>query len=394
MAKKSPRLPSWVEALQKNPELMPRGQSLRWLSAQEGEAYRRALLARWDEASFGEEFGASCRARLVRSLPVAIGPSRRARLAGREETLLLLFDPQHPEDLFASFGDRLPALLWVPLGKRAETLQSRLAPYLLRATTAAHALPRVVRIFKGTAKELGVDTLEDLTAILTAFETWLDPAFWGSAFDEDPWPEDTSSLSMLRLRVLLDETRRQSPGRFPSYSFRTLWSKSIFRIEQHPFGGFVFELRYEPLAQPEVIRELEEVLPLRLPEDLPVDLAASLLRGPTVTPLFLSEALKQEGEAPYLALAQCAIAPWEASSEALLRSMLSSPETRPAALDLALAYSYRGLLLETLAATDDDALREQLEEALAPRVPPPRGEQPEEEDEEDLWEKDDEEVEG
>jgi len=165
--------------------------------------------------------------------------------------------------------------------------------------------------------------------------------------------------------VLLDDCRKQIPTRYEARSWRTLWSRSVLRIEHHPFDAFVFELRYEPSRHPEVVRELETYFPFELAEDVPVDLVASLLRGPTVTRAFLANALAREGTIPYLALAACALAPGEPATAELLRTMLVG-EHGSLAVELAGAYGFRGLMLEALATTDDEGLRVDLERALDP----------------------------
>lgn len=375
-------LPGWVAAL--------RGEGLsdiplRWLEQDEAQARRDALLEAWGHVPFDDEFKARCADRVARCAPVAAGPTRRARVGDRAEELTLLFDPEHPEDLVAALGERIPSALWVPLGRTAASLRDGLAPYLTGELRSAHRFTRVQRVFKGTAEQLGLTGLDQLAQAIAGFETWIDPASWGSAQDDDPWPADTSSLSMIEFRILLDDCRKQDPGRFASYSFRTLWSRSVLRIEQQAFDSFVFELRYEPSLHPEVIRGLEEIFPFQLAEDVPVDLAASLLRGPTVTPAFLEAALAREGRVPFLALAKCALEPGEPAAMELLRAMLPDPETRGAAIELAGAYAYRGLLYEALATTEDDELRGDLERYLAPHAERDEDESGEgDEDDDDL----------
>ena len=369
-------VPAWVASLRGEANL---GLPLRWLDPGEARERRDALIEAWAQIPFDENFQALCRDRIARSVPVAAGLTRKARAGDREEELTLLFDPERPEGLVAALGERIPPIFWVPLGQTAASLREDLAPYLTDEPRSAHHFTRSLRIFKGTGEQLGLSGLEELVQAVAGFETWIDPSFWGSAEDDDPWPADPTSLSMIDLRVLLDDSRRQHPGRFEAFSFRTLWSRSILRLEAHPFQSFVFELRYEPSRHPELLRATREHLPFQLPDDIPVDLVASLLRGPSATPAGLAEALKREGPAPYLALAQCAMEPGEPTSTELLRAMMATDdlELRDIAVDLADAYAYRGLLYELLAETYDVVLRERLEERLAP-PPPPEDEEGEE----------------
>jgi len=368
MASSIEGVPDWVSTWKDGAETGGKALPLQWLDGKASKARGAEMLETWDEIPFGEDFKASCRRRVARSVPVASGPLRKARLAERQEPLTLLFDPEAPEGLVAALGDKMPSLLWVPLGKTPASLREALAPYLASELPSVHGFSRVERIFKGTSDELGLDSIDHLVQAIAIFEGWIDTPFWGNAKDDDPWPLDPSSLSMIHLRVLLDESRRQTSSRFLAYGFRTLWSRSVLRVEQHAWNSFVFELRYEPSRHPDLTRALRTTLPNVLPDDIPVDLLASILRGPILTRAFVDEAIGRDGPVPYLALAKCALEPGETTALALLESMQGG-EHAMAALELASAYGYRGLLHEVLATTEDASLRGQLEGLLAPRSP-------------------------
>ncbi|UQA57300.1 hypothetical protein [Polyangium aurulentum] len=387
MASSIEGVPDWVSTLRDGAEPGHKALPLQWLDGKASRARGGEMLETWDEIPFGEDFKAICRRRIARSVPVASGPPRRARLAERQEPLTLLFDPEAPEGLVAALGDKMPSLLWVPLGRTPASLREALGPYLASALGSVHGFSRVERIFKGTSDELGLDSIDHLAQAIAVFEGWIDTPFWGNAKDDDPWPLDPSSLSMIHLRVLLDESRRQTPSRFLAYGFRTLWSRSVLRVEQHAWNGFVFELRYEPSRHPDLARALRTSVPNVLPDDIPVDLLASILRGPILTRDFVDEAIGREGAVPYLALAKCALEPGETTALALLESMQGG-EHAMAALELASAYGYRGLLHEVLATTEDASLRGQLEGLLAPK-PPTQAAEDEDEDLDGAEEDDD-----
>jgi hypothetical protein len=300
-------------------------------------------------------------------VPVKSGPSRRARLVEREETVTVFFDPEQ-RGLYAALGERMPPPLWLPLGENCRDLHEALAPYLLAHLPSVHHFSRSLRVFAGTLQDLGMHSFATLLSTLVERDTWLDRATWGSAFDDDPWPLDTTSLSAAEVRQLCERSRCQSPRRIESLSVRTLWSRSLLRIERHPLDGVVFELRYEPSRHPELMRALDDLLPLRLPDDLPVDLAASLLLPHLLTPARVAELLRQKPLSPHLAFVQCALGPGDPTSATLLRTLMSDPTQRDAVVDLASSYFMDGLLRELLAASQDSELSASLERFLSPRV--------------------------
>ena len=306
---------------------------------------------------------------------------RAPRLLDSSEELLLLFDPERPEGLFAALGLQMPSLLWVPLGQTIESLSEALSAYLVDAPRSVHVLRRVERVFKGTAEQLGVKSLDEFGRVIAMSEPWIDSPFWSNAEDDDPWPMETSSLSTFELRALLNDCRQQIPTRFEARAFRTLWSRSVLRIERHPFDAFALEFRYEPSSHPHIVRDLEAYFPFQLPEDMPVDLVVSLLRGPTMTRTFLSAMWAKQGPSPFLALAACAIAPGETTTQELLRSLLDcGGDFAEVAIELSSAYGFRALLLEALAICKDEALRGSLEQFLAPNDENAKEENEDEED--------------
>jgi len=369
-------VPSWVKALGEGGQVGGGRLPLTWLDEGSSAARRAAMLDAIRVAPFGEPFQSECARRVAFSIPVASLPPRAMRLVEGREPLTVLFDPAgEGEDggLFAALGDRMPSLLWVPLGRTMESLARALAPYLVDELVSTHELPRVERVFMGTADELDVSGIDDLGQLVAAVDPWIDVPFWSNADTDDPWPLDTRALSHARMRSLLAEGRRQIPTRHPSRSFRTLWSRSVLRVEHHaargasigdPLGApVVFELRFVPTHHPSILRELSRFFPSPLPEDAPLDLLASILRGPTLSRAALREALAAEGPTPRLALAACGIEPAETTTAALLRAMMGGEHER-AAVDLARAYGFVGLLHEARVTTRDAGVAEALDRAL------------------------------
>jgi hypothetical protein len=356
--------PSWVGALRAAPEAV-RDLGLRWLEPADSATLRQRWLEIWNQIPFDEQFQAACRSRLERCLPVALGVERARRLSGQASELVLIHDPAFPDAAFASFSDRLPPLLWAQAMPTPQRLTSSLAAYLGQPTPTA-ALPRVVRL----VKLIEVDGREVIERAIEQLEPWLDDAAWCSAFDDDPWPADMAKASLVQRAAQQREVFQEDPRRFPAISYRTLWSRSVLRIERHPFGLWVFELRYRPATDVGAIAGISEVVGVRLPDDLPVDLAASLLRGGTAGRVDVERALEspeaRPGDISYLA----ALAPGEATTCDVLQKWFARFGDDEKALaplaDIASAYQHDRLLFE-LALTAPEALRKNLVDSLRPK---------------------------
>jgi hypothetical protein len=148
---------------------------------------------------------------------------------------------------------------------------------------------------------------------------------------------------------------------------RTLWSRSILIAEAGSCGSIVFELRYEPAPA-------DEPHPLGegLPPDLPVDLAASLLRGTSMTSAQLAHNLVQSPH-PDLLIGLVELDSGESTTFAELAARVrAGGELTDLALSLARQEGARGLLYELECETTDPALKERLRELT--RIGPSRTE--------------------
>jgi hypothetical protein len=284
--------------------------------------------------------------------------------------MALAYDPEEPEALWLCLSPAMPSWLWARVGRSPDALRAAIHPYLAEAGPSV-ALPRVVRI----VKPIDVKNFDRLEGSVKSCELWVDDAAWGSAFDDDPWLAVAPGQGMVQLTAILRETEEQHAGRFPSRAWRTLWSRSILRMEQHPFDLWVFELRYAPASAKGVIARLNERFNERLPLDLPVDLAASLLRGGNILPEMLDDARAQGKEGLIELAMACALAPGEPRSAELLRGWIdrarSDERTAEALADIALAYRHEGIFGELCCSLEPGELRERLVGALRP--PPEDG---------------------
>ena len=110
-------------------------------------------------------------------------------------------------------------------------------------------------------------------------------------------------------------------GRFPSVSVRTLFSRSVLTIEQHPFGLWVVELRYAPAPDAAAVRWVNEIFRSHFPEDLPVDLIGSnVLQGGHTAAIELDDQEARGEIDRFVIAARLALAPCEPGTTQRLRS--------------------------------------------------------------------------
>lgn len=346
---------------------------LRWFSEATSRKQAEALRDRWQDQggpgyALAPAVREACAARAARAVPLAAGPRRVTRLSPIEHEVQLYADPARPEQLWVGLGEDFPAILWVPAGASREAMEAALAPYTGTEMPRRLALDGVARGFLGSARGLGISEARDVENHF-AFVPSVDMPMWGSDYDDDPWPAEIHGpINMLAQSVLLRQNMAQRPGRVPSTSWRSLWSRSILSLEQHQDDLFVIELRYQPSKHPEVLRELSSPLGLlgaRWPVDLPLDVAAALLGFPFQQAAELTEALRdpaQAEDAPFLLLALAALRHGELGVAALLREHSRSGDLRrrAAAAIAADRLGYTMLLHEMCAAEPDGELRRQI----------------------------------
>jgi len=360
--------PEWLSRLAAAGDVDQTGRyTLGWLGQEQATSLRDALIAPWcDDGGESARFREANRARVARAVPVAVGPKRVARITGIEQAIMLMFDEASPDRLWATLDPSLPPLLWIPLGNTRTQIDDALAPYLVEQPVPAARLPKRARGFMGTAEQLGAG-IEEIENCVVLHEPWIDPPSWGSQYDDDPYPQVLPPMNVLVQTRVVHEYMRQAPGRLRSTSYRSLWSRSSLTFECHPFEAFVAAVRYAPSRHSAVIHELNTHHGTRLPVDLPVDLAASLLRCAFVEEHTLRAELASASFAdPFLALALCAVAPGQTSTIDTLRDLATMSEMVGPVAQVADAYGYDSLLLELLAEVQDPRIRDALEQALAP----------------------------
>lgn len=358
--------PSWIRDLRNDAQLN-RDLDLAWLDPHEQDALRDDWLAVWNQVPYGEHFHAQCRERLGRCVPLAQGLKRERRLSHTSSQLVLTFDPDDPDTVFGNLSHAMPSMLWVRAQPTVDGIRAALAPYLVAQAPSVVELPRTLRL----VKSLDIEDRAVIERSIENLELWMDDATWASAFEEDPWLGAPERLNMLDMAAWTRDVAQEHPDRFPSLSWRSLWSKGVLRIERHPFGMWAFELRYAPAKDRTTIDLVNELLSSRLPDDLPVDLAASLLRGGCLGMEYVRD-LEVRNELPVdRAGLSCALAPGEMTAFAALEKLMHEHHDDAELLgllgDLASRYRHDELLFEMAVLTRGTKLGQDLLTFLSPR---------------------------
>jgi hypothetical protein len=380
-------VPSFVEPLRA--ELESSELPFRPIEPDIRSAITEVLLGGFRMFSFDEEFQSEGEARITRSIPLFSGPIRQPRLTSDERPMILLADPEHEGVLFAALGPNLPPQLWPHAEPTARGIARDLGAYFARPFVSAHRLGRSLRIFRGNLEELGLESIDKLAEVIGRGEQWMDgTATWRSDCLDDPWPDDPSRESMLTLRVIAGNAKEENPARRRSISMRTLWSRSVLTIELSQWGYVVFELRWDsaPRLRTKAVGEGQ------LPDDLPADLWASLLRGPSALPSAVAE-MRKENLTPWAALMTCVLEPTERTTYDMLRGMLhgKDPELRGAAIELACDAGAMSLLYELGCETDDATARDRILELTELSPPAQQADDDDDDDGDDEYEDEDEE---
>ncbi|APR84317.1 Hypothetical protein A7982_09666 [Minicystis rosea] len=336
--------PEWLSALRADEDLAARFE-LRFLDAEASAEVRRLAHQGW-EGKFQGALAEQGHERIERATPVGGGLARRRRISGVEEIVVLWLDPEE-DQLFAGFTLAQAPALWLPLGTTRASVTAALAPYDVKDTPPVSVLPRVHRWLKQAAPE----ERELIEQVCDRWEPWLDDAKWQNGNVDDPWAASAPARNMVEQSIQLREAAQERPGRVPSTSYRTLWSRSVLTIEYHPFHC-VFVVRHAPAPTglPEAV--LDDLTGGAVPSDVPVDVAASLLRSGNVT-LDLLDGMADAWE-PAHSIARAALLPGEPPAGADLRrrfdQVKDDVEQRSFFVKLALHYQHHWVLLDIAAA--------------------------------------------
>ena len=368
-----PPTPKWFDVLKKDPKAIEAG--IHWFTPEESEAKRLELLREYDPSRgrarqhLPDEAFTAARALVERFLPVGMGPTATDRLGNKTRSWLLV-DKQSTVELKVALSPFHPPFFWLSAGQTVATLKDALAPYFLPSPPSEDKLERTVRGFLGT----GARDHLDLIQLHDRYEAsaFMDGVAWGSAYPREPvldmLPKGAAGQAQAR------RYREQAPTGTPTFSFRSLYSRSILTAEAHVgvvegINLFIARLRYRPAKQASMIRELNQRLGTKYPEDLPVDLAGALVGLPFDTSdtvrAVLSQPL-QPAQLSFTLLCLDGLAPDPASAERQLREYVSHPEgsVRQLVAQLALRRGLKGLLTEMAGTEKHPELQKQISEAV------------------------------
>ncbi|SEM42540.1 hypothetical protein SAMN05444354_116148 [Stigmatella aurantiaca] len=368
-----PPTPKWFDVLKKDPKASEAG--IQWFTAEESEAKRLELVREYGPARgqarqhLPDEAFASAKSLVERFLPVGTGPSATDRMGNKTRSWLLV-DKQSATELKVALSPLHPPFFWLSAGQTAATLKESLAPYFLASPPSESKLERTVRGFLGT----GARDQLDLMKLHDRYKAsaFLDGMAWGSAYPREPLMDTLPKGAAGQAQA--QRYREQARTGTPTFSFRSLYSKSILTAEAHVgivdgVNLFIAQLRYRPAKQASMLRELNQRLGTRYPEDLPVDLAGALVGLPFDTPDTLRAALAQPHQPAQLSftlLCLDRLTSDQASAEQQLRAYASHPEGRVRQLvaHLALQRGLQGLLTGMASAEPHPELKKQLSEAV------------------------------
>lgn len=112
-----------------------------------------------------------------------------------------------------------------------------------------------------------------------AVNPYVEAGSWGSAHDDDPWPDVIPDQPGYALKMSTRQRRvsAQAPGAVWSVSWRTRHSRAYISIELHHRDVFIAQVRYRPSDHPHAIEGMNATFGCDYPTDLPVDAVAALL---------------------------------------------------------------------------------------------------------------------
>lgn len=375
-------LAPWMSALRRDPELAALG--LVWLGEAESERILRELLAEHERGPLGtmhtEATLRRSRELLATRRAVARGPGSRTR-DRVEEPSLVFIDALRPQDgLWLALSASYPPFLWLRVEPRPGGVRRALAEQLSRPRLGRVDMTGRARGFLGQRARFFVPSpytggLEPADVVELdrhlSINPFVESASWGSAHDDDPWPDEIPAQPGLTLKLAERQVQvaQQARGHVWSVTRRTRHSRSYLTIEVHHRDIFVAEVRYRPSPHVGVIEAMNAHFGCDYPTDLPVDAVAALLGfqfdGAPDLEAQLGRTTDPEQQAALLyvlsALRHDDLGAWP-----LWRRHLehASATVRSTIGDIAVAYNYEALLEEMSLREPEAELRAEIEALL------------------------------
>lgn len=311
------------------------------------------------------------------------GPEARYRM-GTTQRCCFYVDPQHPEELLLAPSPHVPSALFTPVPARADAVRDALAESFPQRRVPRLALPRVERAFMGYLRHLRVPSPYSGELEMAGpheldrhwnFSPFLDAHCWGSAYADDPWPDDP--VPQINAVIMGRKVRAQREGGLCRFTHRSIFSRAQLTTELHVHGLYVWEVRYRPSPHSApVISRLNERLGTCYPTDMPTDALGATL-GFEYMPARLLEARLAEQTDPGAVAAYidvlCAVRHSDLAVTELLRPYLRHQDerVRGALANAAVRYNWQFLLEDLALHEPEGPLRTFLEEVLQSGIAPP-----------------------
>ncbi|MCA9710842.1 MAG: tetratricopeptide repeat protein [Myxococcales bacterium] len=380
-------LAPWMSALRRNGELARRG--VEWLSRAHAERIGRALVTEYERGPLGTMHTSATLERsrelLETRRAVALGPGSRTREGVVERSVLFVDVARPREGLWLALSESYPPFLWIRLAPEPGAILGALAEYFPRPRRSRLDMSRQARGFLGYRSALLVPSpytggMEPATIVELdrhfALNPFVESTSWGSAYDDDPWPDQIPSQPGLVHKIAEHQrlVSEQARGHVWSLTRRTRHSRSYLTIEVHHREVFVAQLRYRPSPFVEVIEAMNAYFGCDYPTDMPVDAVAALLGfqfdGARDLEVELARATDPEQLAGLL-LVLSALRHGDLGAIELYRRYVDhpAPVVRSTLADVAVACNHEVLLEEMSIREPDPDLRAEIEALLDEGIP-------------------------
>jgi tetratricopeptide (TPR) repeat protein len=320
---------------------------------------------------------------------IAAGPEIPAArvAAGLTHTIRLYADLAAPEHVWIAPHLGFPAALFTQVPGEPAAVAAAIRVLFLDVPRRAQELSKVARAFMGYLDQLAVPNpysgeMEEAGPHELErhfnFSPAADPHTWGTAYDDDPWPDVWPSCPPILLAGISRERRAQRRGAVARITRRTQFSRSHLGFEIHqPRGArcYVWHVRYRPNPYPETIARFNAAAGAAYPTDLPADVVAAVVGFEWMTLAELAPILDGDD------LDQ-AIAAWklvaglrhdELAVTGELRRWMAAraldPDQRARLAQLCLDYGWRALLEDLALAEPPGELRDMVLDVLRRGLP-------------------------
>jgi hypothetical protein len=369
--------PDWLRQLSEDPAAREIG--LQWLSEEESRDHARTLAEEYEQPDgpslvpLPEAALDVARELMSSRVAVARGPRMPMRASRSHVDSFWLIDRSRPEELWLALSLHYPPFLWIPAGQTAASMRAALTGYFTKPALSRLRLHRVVRFFIGNERMLDADVhgVEN-HLLLSPFTTELT---WGSAFQEDPWPDEMAEDLSPEFAFKVRDHISQAAGAVYTTNHRLQHSRGVLSLEDHG-GLFVTEVRYESCPHRDLIAAMNRSFGLSFPTDMPLDAVSLLLGFPMHSETSLRDALADPDQADDHDIYVHALAAVKHSDLHLsgdLRPYVdhSDVETRSMAIAIAAQLGYQFLLQSRSCIETDVDLVAQLEREISSAAPPP-----------------------